>query len=107
MLTMKRTVVLLVSGLLLATACARGWAADSKTAPPASVGAAVADPGDKSLLGILTPFLNAPVAHEAQKNCSRDRLYSAHDVVGDPEAGFMGHLYVNGGVSTVGGAPNF
>jgi len=106
MLTSKRTAILLVSGLLLGTACARGWAADGKAAAPVSGGAAVADTSDKSLLGILTPFLTDPATHEAQQNCKPDQLYSRHDVVGDPEACFRGRYDVrNGGASASTGAP--
>ena len=92
MLTSKRTAILLMSGLLLGTAGARVWAAESKAAAPVSVAAAAEDPGDKSLLGILTPLLTDPATHEAQKNCTPDQLYSRHDVVGDPEACFRGHF---------------
>lgn len=105
MVTINRTTVLLMSGLLLGTACARGWAADGKAAAPANVAAAAADTNNKSLLGILTPFLTAPATHEAQQNCKPDQLYSRHDVVGDPEACFRGHVDVRGGGATF--APPF
>ena len=108
MLTIKRTAILLTAGLLLGSACARGWAADSAAAAPASVDAPVADPGDKSLLGILTPVLTEPAAHPAQKNCTPDQLYSQHDVVGDPEACFRGRFDVRTGSAVGGtGAPAF
>jgi hypothetical protein len=104
MLTSKRTAILMMSGLLLGTACARGWAEDRTATAPVSVGAAVADPGDTSLLGLLTPFLTDSVTHEVQKNCKPGHLYSQHDVVGDPEACFMNRFNVPGGVAA---APAF
>jgi len=104
MLTSKRTAILLMSGLLLGTASARVWAADGKAAAPVSV--TVAAPGDRSLLGILTPLLTDPATHEAQKECKPDQLYSQHDVVGDPEACFRGRFDLrsspNSGVSAPG-----
>ncbi|MGO9265259.1 MAG: hypothetical protein ACLQBA_10305 [Candidatus Binataceae bacterium] len=106
MLTTKRMAIFLLSGLLLGSASARGWAADGAAAAPVSVGSAVTEPSDKSLLGILTPMLTDPAIHAAQKGCNPDRLYSQHDVVGDPEACFMGRFDVrSGGTSAVAGAP--
>ena len=105
--TIKRTAILVMSGLLLGTACARAWAADGKAVAPVSA-AAAADPGDKSLLGILIPMLTDPVEHQAQQNCKPDQLYSQHDVVGDPEACFRGRFDVRGsGPNGGAGAPAF
>ena len=97
MLTSKLTAIVLMSGFVLGTATARVWATDSKAAAPVTAGAAVADPGDKSLLGILAPLLTNPAGHEAQKNCKEDQLYSQHDVVGDPEGCFRGRFDVRSG----------
>jgi hypothetical protein len=67
-----------------------------------SGGTAVEAPSDKSLLGILTPMLTDPATHAAQKDCKPDQLYSQHDVVGDPEACFMGRYDVRSGSASVG-----
>jgi hypothetical protein len=95
----RRTLVALAAGVLLTAASAQAQpVAKQAVASPAASG--VADTGSHSLLGIITPALTDPVAHRAQKTCDAGKLYSSHDVVGDPEACFMGRLDVHGGMSS-------
>ena len=93
-----------LAGFLMIGASAPTWAN-----PPAS-GANVAtrtpaqaDGADRSLLGMLAPMLTDPAQHPPQKTCKPGDLYSAHDVVGDPEACFMGRLNVPNGAAGAAG----
>jgi hypothetical protein len=46
-----------------------------------------------SLLAITNSILRESVRHEPQqRNCKPGRLYSEHDVVGDPKACFLGNM---------------
>jgi hypothetical protein len=92
MLTSKRMAILLVSALLLAST--RGWAADDE--PPVTAGTKTTVT-DKSLLGMIGAVLTNPVAQDVQQNCKEDRLYSQHDVVGDPDACFRSRYDVRRG----------
>lgn len=82
-----------MGGLMLAAAYAPAWAgsANDPTAAAPSQSAAVAD---RSLVGVLSPFLAVAAPHEAQKNCKPDTLYSHHDVVGDADACFVNRFDV-------------
>jgi len=48
---------------------------------------------ESSLLAITNSSLRESVRHEPpQRNCKAGRLYSEHDVVGDPKACFLGNM---------------
>ncbi len=95
----RRTLVALAAGVLLTAAGVQAQSADKQALTP-SITPDAADTSSRSLLGIITPAPTDPVAHRAQKTCDAGKLYSSHDVVGDPEACFMGRLDVHGGTSS-------
>jgi hypothetical protein len=91
--TFKRTAVVLMSGLLLSGASAPAWSQDSQKAAPATTTAATSNAANQSLLGMLAPALTEPARHDPEKQCDgATQLYSQHDVVGDPDACFMGRI---------------
>ena len=45
---------------------------------------------------------NDVVAHPVKKTCKAETLYSQHDVIGDPDACFVGKFDVRSGSSVVG-----
>src|SRR5271163_2276958 len=100
--TYKRTAVVLMTGLLISAASARAWSADNQGTASTTSTAATADARDQSLLGILAPVLTEPARHQPEKPCDKGQLYSQHDVVGDPEACFMGRVDPRGGISISG-----
>jgi hypothetical protein len=85
--------VAVIGGLLFAAAYAPAWAQSVDAKAPAAQ-AASGLTGGQYILGVVTPLLNATTRHEAQKNCKADSLYSAHDVVGDPESCFVSRVDV-------------
>jgi hypothetical protein len=94
----RRTLVALAAGVLLTAASAQ--AQPTAKQPLATPAPGAVNTGSRSLLGLIAPALTDPVAHRAQKTCDAGKLYSSHDVVGDPEACFMGRLDVHGGMSS-------
>ncbi len=95
----RRTLVALAAGVLLTAAGVQAQSADKQMITP-SITSDAANTGNRSLLSIITPALTDPVEHRAGKTCGAGKLYSSHDVVGDPEACFMGRLDVHGGMSS-------
>ena len=96
----------LISGLLMSGVPA--W-----SAPPVSQGltvaqAASANPVVQAASGILAvpEFPRERIRPNAQNNCKPGQMYSAHDIVGDPQACIMGSFSGLDGVRpTVGGIP--
>lgn len=80
-----KVAAIVIGGLLLAYGPAR---AQSTQAAPATTSAGAVTNG-QSVLGFIAPLLNTSVEHKAEKNCKADSLYSAHSVVGDPDACFQ------------------
>jgi hypothetical protein len=76
---------------LMIAAYAPAWAG---SADRATTNATVA--GEPSLLATIYPLVNVSVQHTAQKPCTPDKLYSSHDVVGDPDSCFMSKVDVRG-----------
>jgi hypothetical protein len=62
----KRTVVILMAGVLLCKASLQAWSGDKH----------------RSLRGIFTPVLIDPVERRPQKSCKPGKLYSRHDGAG-------------------------
>ena len=93
----------LVSGLLMSGPVVTAW-----SAPPASEGLTGAQVASaKAGVQTATAFLAAPefpriqqIRPDAQNNCKPGQMYSAHDVVGDPQACIMGGISGIDGVHT-------
>jgi hypothetical protein len=99
----------LISGMLISGALVPAW-----SAPPVSEGLTVAQAtSSSSVVQAASGVLAAPefpriqqIRPEAQTNCKPGQMYSAHDIVGDPQACIMGSISgVDGGRSTVAAAP--
>jgi hypothetical protein len=96
----RTTAAALISGLLLSGVSAPAW-----SAPPVGEGLTVAQVA--SATPVLQPasgILAAPefariqqIRPEAQTHCKPGHMYSAHDIVGDPQACILG----NGGIGSV------
>jgi hypothetical protein len=99
----------LISGVLMSGAIMPAW-----SAPSTSEGLTVAQAtSSSSVVQAASGVLAAPefpriqqIRPEAQSNCKPGQMYSAHDIVGDPQACIMGSISgVDGGRSTVAAAP--
>jgi hypothetical protein len=96
MITKRGMAVALLATVLMGTTSARAWSGEA-TQPAASAGGPTsANVSGESLLQLIAPILTDPVAREKPANCKGGELYSSHDVVGDPEACFMGRMNVGG-----------
>ena len=88
----RTTTAAVISWFLMSSAFAPGWAA-----PPSSEAPTVAQATlSTSVVQAATAFLAAPEfprvrnRPNALSNCKPGHMYSAHDIVGDPEACIMG-----------------
>ena len=102
MLISKKAIVLLVPSLLFGLGTP-AWSGSTDAAPPINAQVMPAgNPAENSLLGMLSSVLtgtdNTP--HQPKNQCKASQLYSQHDVVGDPEACFMGRYTVGGSATT-------
>jgi hypothetical protein len=105
---LKTTTTVLISGLLITGAIGPAWAA-----PPASEGSTVAQASSATtVLLAATAFLAAPEfppdrnRPNALSNRKPGHMYSAHDIVGDPQACIMGGYNGLGGYhSMMAGVP--
>jgi hypothetical protein len=100
----KKLMASALAGFLVFGASAPIWA----NPPEGSVNAATPAPAtaksaDRSMMGMLAPILADPAQHAPRKTCKPSEVYSQHDVVGDPEACFMGRLDVHGAPQGFGG----
>jgi hypothetical protein len=91
MTTIRKATAAIVSGLLIAVSGTAGWSASNNDSGTA-VTQKAAEPAVSAQLETVLPMLKNPEHHEASKNCKAPGLYSSHDVVGDPEACFMGRI---------------
>jgi hypothetical protein len=105
----RTTAAALISGLLMSGVSVPAW-----SAPPTSEGPTVAQVASAdALLQPAGGVLAAPelprfqqIRPEAQNNCKPGRMYSAHDIVGDPQACIMGGFSgVDGVHSTAAAVP--
>jgi hypothetical protein len=103
----RTTAAALISGLLTSGVSVPAWSAP----PPTSEGPTVAQVASavQAAGGILAAaeFLGIQqIRPQAQTNCMPGHMYSADDIVGDPQACIMGSVSGFGGVrSTLGGVP--
>ena len=104
----RTTTAALVSRFLMSGAYALAW-----SAPPMSHGLTGAQATSaNSVVQAAGTILAAPefpqnhVRPDALNNCKQEQMYSAHDIVGDPQACIMrGISRIDGVRSTVAGAP--
>jgi hypothetical protein len=102
------TTAALISGFLISGAFAPAW-----SAPPVSHGLTVAKATSaNSAVQAAGTILAAPefprirVRPDALNNCKPGQMYSAHDIVGDPQACIMGGISgIDGVWSTVAVVP--
>jgi len=100
----RTTAAALISGLLISGASMPAWSAPANreltvaqaTVPQTSIEAAI------RVLG--SPEFARPNSRpQAENNCKPGQMYSAHDVVGDPQACIIGNSSLIGG--GIGGVP--
>src|ERR1700745_170360 len=85
----RTTAAALISGLVMSGVSVRAW-----SAPPVSEGPTVAQVASANpVLQPASGILAAPefsriqqIRREAKSNCKPGQMYSAHDIVGDPQA---------------------
>jgi hypothetical protein len=101
---LKKTVAVVLSALLIGSASAPAWSATADALTPTDAEVMPATSVVKSsMLGFLKPLVTDTELHQARKSCRSPQLYSQHDVVGDPEACFMGRFTLPGPGFTAGG----
>jgi hypothetical protein len=105
----RTTAAAVISSLLISGAVVRAW-----SAPPTSERLTVTQVASaKAVLQLASDVLAAPefpriqqIRPEAQNNCKPGQMYSAHDIVGDPQACIMGSVSgVHGVHSTAAAVP--
>jgi hypothetical protein len=104
---LRTTAAAVISSFLMGGACIPAWSA------PTSQGLTVAQATrSKTTVESAITVLGSPdfarldSRPEAEKNCKPGQMYSAHDIVGDPQACIMGGFSGFGGArSTVGAVP--
>jgi hypothetical protein len=105
----RTTAAALISGLLMSGVSVPAWSAPATSEGPTVAQVASAD----ALLQPANGVLAAPefpriqqIRPQAQTNCKPGHMYTADDIVGDPQACIMGSVSGFDGVhSTVGGVP--
>jgi hypothetical protein len=101
----KKAIVVLVPSLLFGIG-APAWSGTAEQAAPINAQVMPASPNGNTLLGMISSVLTDTDTSPRQPKgqCKASQLYSQHDVVGDPEACFMGQYTIGGG-STAAGVP--
>ena len=105
----RKATVALISGFLVSGAVVPAWSASSASERPTATQVASASAVLQPASGVLA----APefprfqqIRPEAHNNCQPGHTYSAHDIVGDPDACIMGSVSGLDGVhSTVVAVP--
>jgi hypothetical protein len=104
----RTTAAALISGLLMSGVSVPAWSAPPVSAGLTGVQVASAKPAVQAAGGILAAVESLGIQQirpPAQSNCKPGHMYSAHNIVGDPEACIMGSVSgVDGVHSSVGGA---
>ena len=102
----KRVVLVLVPGLLFGIG-APAWSGTAEQAAPTNAQVMPASSNDNTLLGMISSVLTGtdPAPRQPKDRCKASQLYSKHDVVGDPDACFMGRYTIGNGSNIVAGAP--
>jgi hypothetical protein len=101
--TLKKTVAIALSGLLLGGATAPAWSASANALAPINAEVMPATNAvEPSLVSFLKPITTDTELHQQRTNCKAPQLYSQHDVIGDPEACIMGQFNLPGGFTASG-----
>jgi hypothetical protein len=104
----RTTTVALISGFLMSGAFAPAWSRQPVSDGQTVAQATSANPVVQAAGSILAApeFPQVRNRLEALSNCKPGHMYSAHDIVGDPQACIMGSFSGLDGVhSTVAGVP--
>ena len=103
MITLRKTAAIVLCSLSFGSAAMPMQYANA--VQPASINAPAgpANTTDHSLLAVLGSVMTASAKHEEKAPCEAPHLYSQHDVVGDPEACFMGQATFGSGAPAVAG----
>jgi hypothetical protein len=102
--TLKKTAVVVISGLFISAAALPARFASAQEPAPINAQVQPAGTADHSLLAILGSVVSESPRHQAKAPCKSPYLYSQHDVVGDPEACFMGQATFGSGATATSGA---
>jgi hypothetical protein len=102
--TLKKTAALVISGLFISAAALPARFASAEGPAPINARVEPAGNADHSLLAILGSVLSESPRHQVKAPCKSPYLYSQHDVVGDPEACFMGQATFGSGATATSGA---
>jgi hypothetical protein len=102
MSTLKKITAVVISGLFITAGAMPTRFARAEQPAPIDAQVEPAASADHSLLGILGSVLSESTKHQAKAPCKSPYLYSQHDVVGDPEACFMGQATFGGSTATSG-----
>jgi len=102
----KKAIVVLVPSLLFGIS-APAWSGTAGQAAPTNAQVMPANSNSNTLLGLLSSILTGtdPGPRQPKDPCKASHLYSQHDVVGDPEACFMGRYTIGNGSSSVATVP--
>jgi len=98
-MTVRAATAILVFSMMIVLNGSAAWCDSDKA--PATAAPAAGTVGETNPLALLILSIQNPEHHDTPKNCSKQGIYSSHDVVGDPEACFMGRI--SGSVPQVGG----
>jgi len=104
----RTTTVALISGFLMSGALAPAWSGSPANDGLTVAQATSANPVVQAASSILAApeFPRGRLRPDALNNCKPGHMYSAHDIVGDPQACIMGSFSGLDGVhSTMGGVP--
>jgi hypothetical protein len=104
---LKTTTAVLISGLLMSGAGVPAWSATAVSQGSTATQASSTNTTVQSATSVLgsLEFPQVDSRPDAIKNCKPGRLYSAHDVVGDPQACIMGSFSGLGGQPTIAAPP--
>lgn len=99
----KKAIVVLVPSLLFGIT-APAWSGTAEQAAPIDAQVMPANSNSNTLLGMLNSVLTRtdPGPRQPKDQCKASHLYSWHDVVGDPDACFMGRLAIGHGTMAAG-----
>ena len=102
----KKAVVVLVPSLLFGIG-APAWSGTAEQAAPIDAQVMPASPQGSTMLGLISSILTATDTgrRPAKDQCGPSQLYSQHDVVGDPEACFMGRYTLGTGSTSAVSVP--
>jgi hypothetical protein len=104
---LKTTTAALISGLLMSGAGVPAWSATAVSQGSTATQASSTNTTAQLATSILgsPEFPRVDSRPDAVKNCKPGQIYSAHDVVGDPQACIMGGISLPSGATAISGVP--